>query len=126
MCLRWRQRAAGGARPGLLVRRRDPRDGDMVTLIKDGATISVQLSVNGAAAKVDVVVWRRSPEATLLVDHADILAAEVRKRVVQRLPEDVRAEAAGLFDEAALDLALQRAEATQPRAPQMVDPEPWR
>lgn len=97
----------------------------MLTVIKDGSSLSVQLSVNGSATKVDIVVWRRSPEATLLVDRADVVAADVRAQVVKRLPPDVQTEAAEVLAGAALDLALRRAEGGEPEEEKPTDPEPW-
>ena len=97
----------------------------MVTVIKDGPSVSVQLSANGAAARVEVVVWRRSPETTLLLDRVDIVAAEVRGRILKRLPQDVQIEASEVLENAALELAFRRAEGGEPVEPRSADPEPW-
>jgi hypothetical protein len=71
-------------------------------LIGDGATISVEVHPNGRA-KVPVVVWRG--EETLLTDCVNLIEAGKRAKLIERLPEDTRDEAAGLLAVVALDLA---------------------
>jgi len=97
-----------------------------VTVIKDGASLSVRLSADGSAAKVAIVVWRRSPETTLLLHRADVVSAEVRAQLVKRLPDDVQTEGAEVLEAAALELALRRAEGgDRNKEERPADPEPW-
>jgi uncharacterized protein DUF3631 len=107
-----------------------------VLIIKEGPTISIEVTLNGRA-RCPVIVWRRASEETLALDTLNVVAADARAKLVATLSEDLRAEAAALLEQVGIEVARREAdqflnqlspdgaEPHQGTAITLSDPAPW-
>jgi putative DNA primase/helicase len=70
---------------------------------RNGATLRIEATPLGGA-RATVLISRLEPPMRLLLDQGSITSAKVRERLVEKLPVDVRLEAAALLEDLGADV----------------------